>query len=79
MADIFFLFIYSLTASFAYNVSLLLDRFAYRFIELEIDTYMENPRGVVANVLSCNIVVSAFEFQSRYYIHFQTNTLGGNV
>ena len=27
-------------------------------------------RGVVANVLSCNIVISEFEFQFRYYVHF---------
>ena len=26
--------------------------------------------GVVANVLDCDIVVSDFEFQSRYYVHF---------
>ena len=26
-------------------------------------------------VLDCNIVVSVFELQSRYYIHFRTNTL----
>ena len=27
-------------------------------------------------VLDCGIVVSEFELQSRYYVHFQTNTLG---
>ena len=30
----------------------------------------------VVNVLDCDIVVSKFELQSRYYIHFCTNTLG---
>ena len=34
-----------------------------------------NLRGVVANVLDCNIVVSEFELQSRYYVHFHTNTI----
>ena len=33
-------------------------------------------RGVVANVLDCDIVKSEFELQSRYYVHFLTNTLG---
>ena len=35
-----------------------------------------SPYGIVANELDCNIVVSEFVLQSRYYIHFQTNTLG---
>ena len=36
----------------------------------------ENPRGVVANVLACDTVLSNFEPQSRYYVHFWTSTLG---
>ena len=35
----------------------------------------QSPRSVVANVLDCDIVVSEFEHQSRYYVHFWTNTL----
>ena len=31
---------------------------------------------VVANVLDCSMVVSEFELQSCYYVHFRTNTLG---
>ena len=31
-------------------------------------------RDVVANVRDSDIVVSQFEFQWHYYIHFQTNT-----
>ena len=34
------------------------------------------PRVFVANALDCDIVVSEFELQSRYYVHFRTNTLG---
>ena len=37
---------------------------------------LENPHGVVANVLDCDIAVSEFELQPRYYIHFRTYTLG---
>ena len=29
---------------------------------------------VGAYVLDCDVVVSEFELQSRYYVHFQTNT-----
>ena len=29
-----------------------------------------DPRGVVINLLDCDIVVSEFELQSRHYIHF---------
>ena len=34
-----------------------------------------SPHGIVANVLDCDIVVSKFELQSLYYVHFRTNTL----
>ena len=33
-------------------------------------------RGVVANLLDYDIIVSKFELQSSQYIHFRTNTLG---
>ena len=36
----------------------------------------EIKRGVLANMLDYDIVVSEFELQSHCYIHFQTNTLG---
>ena len=32
--------------------------------------------GMVSNMLDCDIVVSMFELQSRYYVHFRTNALG---
>ena len=33
-------------------------------------------RGVMVEALDCRIVVCEFELQSRYYVHFRTNTLG---
>ena len=33
-------------------------------------------RGVMVKALDYGIVVREFEFQSRYYVHFRTNTLG---
>ena len=35
----------------------------------------ESPRGVVVNVLHSDMVVSEFEFQSCYYVHFRTKAL----
>ena len=32
-------------------------------------------RGLMVKAMDCGIVVSEFEFQSRYYIPFGTNTL----
>ena len=34
------------------------------------------PRGVMVKAIDCEIVVSEFELQSRYYVHFRANTLG---
>ena len=33
-------------------------------------------RGVMVKAMDCGIVVSEFELQSRYYVHFRTKTLG---
>ena len=35
-----------------------------------------NPSGIMFKALDCGIVGREFEPQSRYYVHFQTNTLG---
>ena len=34
------------------------------------------PRDVMVKAMDCGIVVSEFVLQSRYYVHFRTNTLG---
>ena len=33
-------------------------------------------RGVMVKEMDCGIVGSEFVLQSRYYVHFRTNTLG---
>ena len=38
-------------------------------------TVSVNPRIVVVKVFDCNVVLSKFELQSQYYVHFPTNTL----
>ena len=35
--------------------------------------------NVMANVLDCDNIVSEFELQSCYYVHFRTNALGKNI
>ena len=37
--------------------------------------FLAISRGVVANMVDCDIVVNEFEFQSRYNSHFRTNIL----
>ena len=34
------------------------------------------PRGVMFKAMDCGIVVRKLVLQSRYYVHFQANTLG---
>ena len=34
------------------------------------------PRGVMVKAMDFGIVVREFVLQSRYYVHFRTNTLG---
>ena len=37
------------------------------------------PRGVMVKAMDCGIVVSEFELQLRYYVHFRANTLGKGI
>ena len=41
----------------------------------DTDCFQRSFSGVVANLLDCGIVVSEFELQSHYYIHFRTDAL----
>ena len=45
--------------------------------EILLLRYMRGcPRGVMVKAMDCGIVVREFKLQSRYYVHFQANTLG---
>ena len=44
--------------------------------DLSIKLSISSRHTIVVNVLECDIIVSKFELQSCYYIHFWTNTLG---
>ena len=37
------------------------------------------PRGVMVKAMDYGIAVSEFVLQSRYYVHFQTNTIGKSM
>ena len=39
------------------------------------DDQLEPTYGVMVKATDCGIVVSEFEFQPRYYVHFKTNDL----
>ena len=39
-------------------------------------TQQNHARGVMVKAMDFGIVVCEFKIQSRYYVHFRTNTLG---
>ena len=41
-----------------------------------IKNFWGRPRGVMVKSLDYGIIVSEFELQLHYYVHFWTNTLG---
>ena len=47
---------------------------------IDNDTHKRGcPCGVMVKAMDSGIVVCEFELQSRYYVHFQTNTLGKGI
>ena len=59
----------------ASNLAMTLQRLA-PWILLENSPRWGGPWGVMVKALDCGIVVNEFEFQSHYYTHLWTNTLG---
>ena len=59
-----------------YYVCMYLSIYLSLFIYLSIYLSIRSLSGVMANVLDCDILVSEFELQSRYYVYFRINTLG---
>ena len=47
--------------------------------ENQTPTYRGCPRGEMVKAMDCGIVVNEFILQSRYYVHFWTNTLGKDM
>ena len=65
---------YGLSLSLSLSLSLI---YIYIYIYIISNIHLWwNPRSVVAHILDCDIVMSEFELQSRYFVHFWTNTLG---
>ena len=48
----------------------------YTYISTYLYLYRGCPRGVMVKAMNCRIVVSEFELQSRYYVHFRANSPG---
>ena len=46
------------------------------YYDTAVQNVGEYPHGVMVKAMDCGIVVSEFELQSRYYVHFRANTLG---
>ena len=49
----------------------------YSVLHMEFFLYLTRwvcPRGVMVKAMDCEIVVSEFVLQSRYYVHFWTNS-----
>ena len=46
---------------------------------MPLEHYVGGPLGLGTNVQNCNIVVSMFELQWRYFVHFRTKTLGKDM
>ena len=46
------------------------------YFELKETKLRVCPRGVIVKAMDSGIVVSEFVLQSRYYVHFRTNTIG---
>ena len=48
-------------------------------INMNLNPFRGCPRGVMVKTMDGGIVVSEFELQSRYYVHFRANTLGKDM
>ena len=46
------------------------------WLEIKFTGCWRSYRGLVINVLDCDIVVSEFELQSRNHVHFRTCSFG---
>ena len=72
--------LYSLLSSFLWDNNFFffsfysnLPGFCFRFF------HWGTPCGVMAKVLDCGLEESEFELQSRYNVHFETNTIGTSM
>ena len=48
----------------------------YGQISTEITNYIPPVQDIIVKAMDCGIMINKFEVESRYYIHFGTNTLG---
>ena len=65
-----------LLSSYFYSVDAFVFCFVFGCWNQSPSAFTGCPRGVMGKAMDCGVVVSEFEFQSRHYVHFRTNTLG---
>ena len=55
----------------------------YMYVNMDTHRHRQTERGcsrgVMCKAIDCGIVISEFELQSRYYVHFRTNTSGKDI
>ena len=62
--------------SFLNEVELIFLHTSISIVSAQLNSLRGCPHGVIVKAMDCGIVVREFELQSRYYVHFRTNTLG---
>ena len=69
---------FKLQLLYYYKITHLLFSAKYIYIYIHYRSKLSGvcPRGVVASILDCNIIVSKYKFQLHYYVYFQTNKFG---
>ena len=60
------------------RLNLLLDK-EYFYKSKNINFKEGCPCGIIDEALDCGIIVSEFELRLRYYVQFQTTTLGKDM
>ena len=73
-----YLFIQEYLIFDVYNIHTGSNEYTNVFQQIKINTYLSMNKQYMKGLhaMKCGIVRSEFELQSRYYIHFWTNTLG---
>ena len=59
-----------------FNLSLSLYIYIYIYIAFYLSNRVGCPRCIMVEAMNNGIVISEFELQLRYHVHFRTNILG---
>ena len=56
-----------------------LETMSVQILYIRYEDLLGSLRGAVANVLDCDILISEFEQQTLYYVHFRANIFGKGI